>query len=143
MSASAADKARIRRMTNEPTTTIYDDTLIGAYIEAWPLVDENGKTAGEDGWIVAYDLHAAAADIWDEKAAARADKHDYSADGASYSSDQMYQNAIAQARYHRARQKAKVKVMINKPVSITNTVYPLYSNPIFDEDEPHDWIDLV
>ena len=141
MSASAADKARIRRMTNELTTTTYDDILIGAYIEAWPLVDVNGKTAGDDGWVVSYDLHAAAADIWDEKAAARVDKHDYSADGASYSSDQMYQNAITQARYHRSRQKAKV--MINKPMRLTDTVFPYYNNPIFDEDEPHDWIDLV
>jgi hypothetical protein len=141
MAASAADIARLRRMTNELTTAVYDDSLMADYLEAWPLVDKNGLTIENgESWIEAYDLHAAAADIWEEKAAKAYDKHDFSADGANYSADQIHANAQTQAKHHRAQQKAKVKRMT--PVR-TSTYYPSYVNPIFDEDENPDWVDSV
>lgn len=139
MTVSNADIARLRRMTNELTTTTYSDELLGFYLAAWPLVDKNGVSQEDDNsaWIEAYDLHAAAADIWEEKAATLSEKHDFQADGASFSSNQMYENAKKQAELHRAEQKAKVKVMPKSPG--VSTYYPNYTNPIFDEDEDSDW----
>lgn len=49
--ASAEDVARLRRLTNEPTTTPYDNLVLSAYI------DNNGSVT------------KAAAEIWREKAA--------------------------------------------------------------------------
>jgi hypothetical protein len=141
MAPSVADIARLRRMTNEPTTTPYTDDLLSTYLSAWPLVDKNGLTIDNGGtsWIEAYDLHAAAADIWEEKASVRSDKHDFTADGANYSASQMYEYAIEQAKHHRAEQKAQVK---RQPVlKTTGNYYGTYANPIFDEDEDRDWMD--
>jgi len=139
MSASVTDIARLRRMVDEPTTTTYSDELLGSYLEAWPLTDKNGVSFEDDNsaWVEAYDLHAAAADIWEEKAAIASSKHDFKADGADYSSNQMYVNYMQQANQHRAEQKAKVKFTPRKPS--TSTYYPSYTNPIFDEDEESDW----
>ncbi len=141
MPASTEDIARLRRMTNELTETTYTDELMALYLEAWPLIDSSGRNFENDSWTEGYDLHAAAADIWDEKAATLFDKHDFNADGASYSSNQMHANAVKQANRHRSMQKAQVKRM---PVTTkTGTYYPMYENPIFDEDEPSDWVDYI
>ena len=143
MSASAADVARLRRMTNELTTTTYSDATMALYLEAWPLTDANGINQGDsDSWVEAYDLHAAAGDIWDEKAATVQSKHDFSADGANFSANQMFDNAMRQAKHHRALQKAKVKVII--PAHQTpGTFFPMYANPIYDEDEPLEQDDFI
>lgn len=143
MAATPTDIARLRRMVDEPTTTTYSDLLLASYLEAWPLTDKNGLNV-DDGasWIEAYDLHAAAADIWEEKAGAYASKHDFQADGASYSSSQMYQNAMNAAKRHRAEQKAiSKKAAVKKSYPVT--YYPDYVNPIFDEDEEPDWLDSI
>lgn len=141
MAASADDIARLRRMVNEPTEDTYTDELLHTYLEAWPLLDSHGRNFENDNWTEAYDLHAAAADIWDEKAALIFDKHDFSADGANYSSNQMHENAVKQSNRHRAMQKAQVKRM---PITTkTGTYYPNYVNPVFDEDETSDWNDYI
>jgi len=49
----------------------------------------------------AHDLHAAAADIWNYKAAAAAKQFAFSADGASYHLEQKYEHCKAQADFHR------------------------------------------
>ncbi len=108
--------AQVRRMTAEPTTTTYSDDTIEAYIAKYPLMDPLGnkpyewdysstppsQDANED-WIPTYDLHAAAGDIWEEKAGAVFSRFDFSADGGNYSRSQEYENAMKQARYHRSR----------------------------------------
>lgn len=91
MAATAAQIAQLRRMVAEPTGATYTDEALAGYIEAHGL--------GEAG----YDLHAAAADIWDEKAAALAANFDATADGASLHLSQQYQQAMAQAQAHRNR----------------------------------------
>src|SRR5687768_10463524 len=105
MATSVLDIRRLRRMVNEQTQETYSDDELASYLEAWPLVDSDGLTTGDNGWTEAYDLHAAAADIWEEKAAAVQSKHDFSADNASFSASQMYTNAMNQAKHHRASQK--------------------------------------
>lgn len=114
--ATAAQIAEMRRMCAEPTTATYSDVDLAAYIERYPLTDVRGQEpytwdvstmppsqVDNDAWVPTYDLHAAAADVWNEKAAALAHLYDFSADGGSYSRSQRVTQAQAQARYHLAR----------------------------------------
>lgn len=117
MSATAAMIARLRLMVNEPDDSNgYDDDALTALIESYPLLDERGEppytwdTATEpptqdsnDDWIATYDLHRAAADIWEEKAATKAHLYMFSADGGQYSRHQVYSMFMQQARHHLAR----------------------------------------
>ena len=86
MAATAAMAAQLRLMVDEPTEATYDDDLIDDRIEAHPLLDALGTDPYEvdystepptlserDEWIPTYDLNAAAAIIWEEKAAAVSD----------------------------------------------------------------------
>lgn len=87
MAASAADRVKLRRMVGEPTRKVYDDDALDGYIEAYPLHDLDGNepfTEGSDGsleensdWTATYDLNAAAADIWLEKAGTKVDERDH------------------------------------------------------------------
>lgn len=143
MAPSDSDIARLRRITNEPDESTYTNEVLSEYLAAWPLVDDKGRTSTNTNWTEAYDLHAAAADIWEEKAATFQTKHDFSADGASFSSSQLYQTAMQNAKHHRAEQKAKVKAMPNT-TRRNDTYFPAYENPIFDEDQPpEDFTDSV
>lgn len=116
MAATVAQIREVRRMIAETTTTTYSDADIQAYIERYPLMDENGEEPREPSdstglmiantdWTATYDLAAAARDIWSEKAGALANRNDFSADGGSYSLSQQYQQAMAQARYFGARRR--------------------------------------
>jgi len=120
MSATSAMVEKLRRMVDEPTTTTYSDDDLEGYIEDYPVIDAIGNdpfdidytttppTISENSyWIPTYDLHAAAAEIWEEKAAAIADEFDFSADGGNYSRKQRYENFMNKARHHLARRSAK------------------------------------
>jgi len=128
MAATAAQIARLRRMVNEPTTTTYSDTTLAEYIEAYPLLDERGEepytwdTATEpptkednDNWIATYDLAAAAADVWQEKAAAPAEDFDTNADGADLKRSQAYEQCMKQARYYRSRRAVRTITLYPSP----------------------------
>ena len=116
MTATAAQIAQIRRMVAEPTADTYTDVLIQGFIETYPLLDDLGTEPflidytttpptriEQVGWIPTYDLNAAAAAIWEEKAAVLSQDFDFQADGGSYSRSQAYEQAMKQARYFRAR----------------------------------------
>lgn len=128
MTATAAMRAQVRAWVNEPTTATYTDDEIDVVIERYPLLDERGEepytwdTSTEpptqddnDLWIVTYDLHAAAADIWEEKAGVVAIDFDFSADGGQYSRSQVFEQYMQLGRFHRARRK---------PGNITAHKYP-------------------
>jgi hypothetical protein len=123
-------------MVAEPTVTTYTDVLIQGYIEGYPLTDENGEepkipirdmvrpvviVAYQDvldlganpDWIATYDLNAAAADIWEEKAAAVASDYTFSADGGHYLRSDVYEQFMKQARHYRSR--ASIKTIKGKP----------------------------
>jgi len=134
MAASTSDIRRLRRMTAEPTNATYNEETMAAYLEAWPLIDSQGRSSTEAEWTEAYDLHAAAAEIWEEKAAAVAHKHDFSADGANYSSSQMFDNFMERARYHQARQKALVRTVAKRPVESSES--PLFLHIHANIDPP-------
>ena len=113
---TAAQIATIRRLTAEPTGTPYSDLLLTSIIEQYPTIDELGtlpfywvqgsgaptQTANAN-WIATYNLNSAAAQIWDEKAAAISNQYDFKADGGDYSRSQAYKHASEQAKYYRSR----------------------------------------
>lgn len=126
MTATAEQIAKVRRMTNEKTTANYQDGDIQAVIEGYPLVDVDGFSPDQDNWTATYDLNAAAADIWEEKAASRAEKFDFTADGATYHHSQPFEACIKQARYYRSRRSFKTVEM---------EVSPKEDNPIDDDED--------
>ena len=120
MSATAAQVTRLRRMTSELSAATYSDEDLQGYIEAHPLIDERGEEPGvydtstspptwetNAGWVPTYDLHAAAADIWTEKAATLAGDFDFNADGANYQRSQSHEHATQMAIFHTRRQAAR------------------------------------
>lgn len=144
---------RLRRMTAEPTTTTYSDATLEAIITAYPVVDSAHLEPDETGWVPTYDLHAAAQDIWEEKAAAVNAQHDFSADSSSFSVSQIYEHCMNQARWHGARRRAQSKKSTKMPQephhltrhapvdTLTSGPYPfdeqdLYTGEILPEDLP-------
>ena len=118
MPPTAAQLAELRRMTAEPTEAKYSDALLTTYIERWPLMDQTGQPpyfiqgytkVANALWTPTYDMNRAAAEIWDEKAAALAEGSiDYSADGGQFSVRQAFQNAKNMAQTYRARRSPAV-----------------------------------
>ncbi len=128
MTATAAMLAQVKRMVDEPTTDNYTNDEIDGYIEMYPLLDALGTDPHEvdftttpptislvDEWISTYDLNAAAANIWEEKAAAVADEFDFKADGGSYSREQKFDMYMKKARFHLSRRSAKTSKMWIEP----------------------------
>lgn len=103
---SAADLARLRRMTGEVGGT-YEDDVLSATLARYTLPDAAGKADGETGYVPTFDFHAAAADVWSEKAAAAAGQYDFTADGGSFHRSQVAETAERQARWHAARRSMR------------------------------------
>ena len=124
MTATAAMRSRLRRMVDETDTQgTYTDAVLDDYIEAYPIWDSNGNESGETDWVATYDLNAAAADIWEEKAALVYDKFNFTTAGeATFQRSTKYDNCMKQARHYRARRVAKSKVV---KVSVQPTISDL------------------
>jgi hypothetical protein len=117
MAATAAMVERLRRMTNtsvDDVTWHYD--VLAEYIERHPVLDERGEEphtwntattpptqTANTAWLGAYDLHAAASDVWAEKAAIVAQDFTFIADGGVYTRSQVYQQYMKMAAFHAAR----------------------------------------
>lgn len=124
---TAAEIAQLRKMVDEPETEFYSDADLTTYIENYPMMDELGQDpyywqggvtpikVVNQGWIATYNLNAAAADIWEEKAAQLAGKYDFSADGGQYSRSQAYNQAMQMAKYYRGRGGANTIKQVKKP----------------------------
>jgi hypothetical protein len=99
------DLTQLRRMVNEPSLDTYDDAALTAIVEAYPLDDAAGTSPSDTAWTPTYDLHRAAASIWDEKAAKEQDSYDFSqgiAGNATYKRSQLFTQAMRMARHFRA-----------------------------------------
>lgn len=103
---SSQDIAGVRRLVAEPTDEVYDDATIREYLKRYPLRDEEDRTPDDSAWAGRWDWYAAAADIWEEKAAAYVGGFDFSADGASFSRSQVYNQMLVQARRCRSHATA-------------------------------------
>lgn len=120
MAATAAEIARLRRMVAEADASNgYSDLVLAEAIARCPVVDAAGYDPASADWTPTYDLNAAAAGVWLEKAAALAAAFDFSADGASYQRSQAAAQARTLAQHYWSRRAAKsvtLRVEIN-PVS--------------------------
>lgn len=131
MAVSAEDIARLRRMVNEPTMTPYSDVALSAVIARYAVVDAWGNEplvytySGTPAvptpstnplWVEGYDLHSAAAEIWEEKAADAAQDYDFTAplDDGTYRRSQKYEQYMKQARWHQSRRSAgSIKTVVD------------------------------
>lgn len=137
MSVTAAQIDQVRRWTAESTTATYTDDAIIAAIEARPVPDKRGvapfvwdytttppSQTTNTNWIETYNLNQVAADIWEEKAAAVACDYAFSADGASYSRNQKFEQYMRMAQKFRARGTLGVIELASRERQLTpqNTV---------------------
>jgi hypothetical protein len=131
MTATDEQIAELRRKVAEPTYDNYSDALLADYIERYPLVDsvgeapyidDDGELEDNEYWTPTYDLNAAAAAIWSEKASTLAGNYDFSADGASYHRSQAYKQAQEQARYYSARRSIKTVTLRPEPKLSSGTL---------------------
>ena len=114
--------AELRDMVDEPDGVVrecehtYTDEELKGIIAKYPMVDELGKKPCSINlatippsytlntyWIPTFDLNRAAAKVWLDKAGRVARRFSYSADGASFSTDQMYKHYQQQYRSYWAR----------------------------------------
>jgi hypothetical protein len=125
MGADAVMVLQVRRWSAETDPATYPDVDIVNIIERYPIADADGEDpffdewedqgypvpAGSGGgsvplinpdWTPTYDLHLAAADMWDEKAAQNVAKFTFAADGASYNRNEVYQACKEQAIIQRS-----------------------------------------
>jgi len=114
-------------MTAETGETSYQDDELKAIIERYPLLDfagnepyilnEYGLKSDNVDWSPTYDLNAAAADVWNEKAGAIADQFDFTAGGQSFSRSQAYKAFSERARYYASRRAlSTIKLLPGPPV---------------------------
>jgi uncharacterized protein with WD repeat len=128
MTVTADMITKFRRMINEPTAINYSDDELETYIESWAVDDEFDNKAlildysttpysyiTNTSWVPTYDLNAAAAEIWEEKAADIQDEFDFSAEGGNYTRSQKYQQAINMASRYKSHSKAKSVLMHKYP----------------------------
>lgn len=110
---TAAQIAQLRRMVAEPSSDNgYTDTVLSETIARCPVADVAGELpllvdgSVNSAWTPTYDLNAAAAEVWREKAAALAAVFDFSADGASYQRSQAASNAQRMVQFYQSRRFA-------------------------------------
>ena len=106
---------QLRRMVAEPTQDTYTDDLLSAALTTHPLPDANGYAPTDTAWAGVWDTNQAAADLWQEKAAALAGNYDFSADGGDYKRSQAYAQYMATARSFRSRRQTSVLVLQAQP----------------------------
>jgi hypothetical protein len=114
VAASTTDIATLRRRAAEPSEATYRDEDIAAVIERFPLIDADDNEPDDTNWTATYDLSAAAAELWAEKAMALTGSYDFDADGGSYKRSQAYEQAMKNARYWgKRRAPASLRVHID------------------------------
>lgn len=118
---TAAQIAQLRRMVAEPTVTTYTDALLTSFIDKYPHIDPYGELPTDEygavnaDWTATYDLAAAAADVWEEKAGLVIGKFDFSANGGSYNQSQQYDQYMKQVRYYRSRRMPSTMKLVKYP----------------------------
>lgn len=97
--------SKLRRMIAEPTNTTYTDDMLEDTIEEYAVLDSEGYVPDSDDWTATYDLSAAAAALWEEKATAFVGLYDFNADGGSFNRSQAYEQAMKMARHYHSRKR--------------------------------------
>jgi hypothetical protein len=107
--------AQLRRMVVEPDTTTYSTSVLSTILAGYPLPDADGLDSDDALWAGAWDLNQAAADIWEEKAAAAAVNFDFAADGGDYKRSQVQAQMLKMAQTYRAKRSTGSLVMKATP----------------------------
>lgn len=116
MTATAAEIERLRRMAAEPDSTGgYADYVLREMIERYATLDAAGLAPGDGGWSATYDLNAAAAEVWGEKAAALSAAFDFTADGGTFSRSQAHAQALKMQRHYAARRVPGTVRLVRPP----------------------------
>ena len=106
---------QLRRMVAEPEQDTYTDALLSAAIARHPLPDVDGYAPTNTAWAGAWCINSAAADVWEEKAAALAGDFDFSADGGDYKRSQAHAQMMGMARAYRSRRSTSALVLRAQP----------------------------
>lgn len=106
---------QLRRMVAEPAQDTYSDDVLSEYLQRYPLLDGAGSLPTDTAWTGAWDANRAAADVWEEKAAAFAADFDFSADGGNYQRSQVHAQMLTMARNFRARRQTTALVLQAQP----------------------------
>jgi hypothetical protein len=138
---AATDIARLRRMINDTSGTAYSYAALVSIIAQYPVPDVAGEKpllysgSANTEWVATYDLAMAAADVWDEKAAALATTaYDFTADGATFNRSQAVKGATQQAGVWRSRRMA-VGQVLRSDLGRESDVYRWISNYREQNDE--------
>ena len=115
MAISADHMWQFKRMIAEDLSDTYTDLDLALYIQNYPTIDADGNQPTDGGWVESYDLHAAAAAIWEEKAALRVEYFDFNADGVNSTRSQVFAQCMKQARYHNARRQPGTIQLVVSP----------------------------
>ena len=108
--------ARLRRMTAEPITSdTYTQGDLQAVIERYPVLDANGTEPDDYGWLGAWDINQAAADVWEEKASLVAVDFDFAADGGDYKRSQAHAQMLSMANRYRSMRQTGALELIAHP----------------------------
>jgi hypothetical protein len=103
-------------MTNEPTQTPYTDALVTSMAEDHAILVSNFPEASTTD----YDLHAIAAEIWEEKAASLAPEvtngisNEFGETSDKFV-NQSYEHALKQIAYHFAHRKPRSRKPVKFP----------------------------
>jgi len=89
----------------------WTDEVLTQVLQAFALPDAEGNAPGSDNWVPTYDTNAAAASVWDEKAAMFASEIDATVDGTTVRRSQRFRHARQMAAYYRAQRGARVVAM--------------------------------
>ena len=106
---------QLRRMVAEPEQDTYTDALLSAAIARHPLPDNLGYMPDNTAWAGAWCINSAAADVWEEKAAALAADFDFSADGGDYKRSQAHSQMMGMARTYRSRRSTSALALRAQP----------------------------
>lgn len=91
-------------------------------LHRYPLLDTNGyppeignPPVENPDWQETYDLHAAAADLLEEKASELAKDFDFATENDRFYRSQMYGHYLLLARWHRSRRAPKNIALVSWP----------------------------
>jgi len=127
--------ARLRRLVAESTIDTYTDIDMAEFVSRYPLDDADGYEPADIGWAGNWDINQAAADVWEEKAAAVAANFDFAADGGDYKRSQAYAQAMQTARFFRARRQSGTLTMAATPKPAGTAVLTGYLGNLAEDDD--------
>jgi hypothetical protein len=108
MAATQGDIDRVRLSIAVPSgqEAVFTDALLQGFIEEHPVRDSAGLEPAASAWEPTYDLNAATSDLWGLIAVNLSTLYDFSADGASFTRSQAFENARRMGRYFNSRRRA-------------------------------------